>query len=183
MHPVCWGEAADSCSMHCRLSGSTPSSLLRTGRPAAPCGGAFAPARVANIWAKPIQEHHKKVELPNIQFGPNLDVRHPKPFWVLCDIQIAPADIQFQKSGCQTSTMNFGIGCPHSLSWNWMSNSSHFKNGCQTFWMSHFDNGCQLLQKWMSFFKNGCQILQKWMSDILDVTCRKWMSDILDVTF
>ena len=131
----------------------------------------------------PGESHHKKVEVHDIQFGPNLDVRHPKPFWVLCDIQIAPADIQFQKSGCQTSTMNFGIGCPHSLSWNWMSNSSHFKNGCQTFWMSHFDNGCQLLQKWMSYIKNGCQILQKWMSDILDVTCRKWMSDILDVTF
>ena len=104
--------------------------------------------------------HHKKVEVANIQFGPNLDVRHPKPFWVLCDIQIAPADIQFQKSGCQTSTMNFGIGCPHSLSWNWMSNSSHFKNGCQTFWMSHFDNGCQLFQKWMSHFKNGSFFLE-----------------------
>ena len=142
----------------------------------------YAIAAGAAVRPLHLENHHKKVELPNIQFGPNLDVRHPKPFWVLCDIQIAPADIQFQKSGCQTSTMNFGIGCPHSLSWNWMSNSSHFKNGCQTFWMSHFDNGCQLLQKWMSCIKNGCQILQKWMSDILDVTCRKWMSDILDVT-
>jgi hypothetical protein len=36
-----------------------------------------------------VSEHdHKKLEVTDIHFGPNLDVRHPNPFWVLCDIQI-----------------------------------------------------------------------------------------------
>ena len=68
--------------------------------------------------------HHKKVQLTDIHFGPNLDVRHPNPFWVLCDIQIEPADIQFQKIRMSNTSMIFGIGCPHSFE---MELDVHFK--------------------------------------------------------
>ena len=134
--------------------------------------------------------HHKKVELPNIQFGPNLDVRHPNPFWYSVTSKLNQLTSNFKKYGCQTSSMIFGIGCPHSLEmeldvqfktfqkWmsdildvtfrKWMSAISkmdvtHFKNECHTFWMSHVENGCQTF--WMSHFENGCQTFQKWMSE------------------
>ena len=118
--------------------------------------------------------HHKKVQLTDIHFGPNLDVRH---FGYTLTSKLNQLDIHFKsdihkskKNGCQTSGMIFGIECPHSLEMDldvhfktfqkWMSDILHV-----TFrkWMSDISK-MDVRQKWMSD-KNGCQTFQKWMSE------------------
>ena len=65
----------------------------------------------------------------------------------------------FKTYQCQTSSRNFGIGCPHSLE---MELDVQFKT----------------FQKWMSDILGVT--LRKWMSAIskMDVTFQKWMSHI-----
>jgi hypothetical protein len=131
-----------------------------------------------------VRLHHKKVQLTDIHFGPNLDVRHfgytltsKLTSWT----SIFKSDIQKSKKlDVRHPVWFLELNVHTHLKWNWMSISRHFINGCQTFWMSHFKNGCKTFQKWMSHlsdisrmdvrhfgchiskmdvrhFKNGCQ--------------------------